>query len=55
MSLPMVVRYKCGGPKKYTVTKLLIMILQGNAAWNMTEENQFVLNTTLENHEKLDN
>ena len=31
------------------------MISQGNAVWNMTEKKQFVLNTTLENHEKLNN
>ena len=29
------------------------MISQGNAAWNTTEMKQFVLNTALENHEKL--
>ena len=29
------------------------MISQGNAAWNTTEKTQSVLNTTVENHEKL--
>ena len=31
------------------------MISQSNAAWNMTEKKKNVLNTTLENHEKLNN
>ena len=29
------------------------MISQGNAVWNTTEKKQFVLNTKLENYEKL--